>query len=35
VDGMVALAMAMGVSLKDKKEEEPINVYETRGLREL
>lgn len=35
IDGMVALAMAMGVSLKDVQEKEEINVYEKRGMRIL
>lgn len=35
IDGMVSLAMAMGVCLKDVKEEEKINVYEERGLIDL
>ncbi|TLP41047.1 terminase large subunit [Arcobacter arenosus] len=33
VDGMVALAEAVGVYLTDKKEEEEINPYEDRGFR--
>jgi len=34
VDGMVALAMAIGVKLLSKKEEE-TNPYQNRGLRSL
>lgn len=32
IDGMVSLAMAMGVCLKDVQEEEKVNVYEKRGM---
>lgn len=35
VDGMVALAMSLGVAMVDVKEEEVVNVYEGRGLRIL
>lgn len=34
VDGMVSLAMALGIALIDKKEED-TNVYEHRGMRSL
>jgi len=35
VDGMVSLAMSLGVAMSDMKEEEKINIYEERGLRML
>jgi len=35
VDGMVALAMAIGIAIKDIEEKEDENVYEGRGLRIL
>lgn len=35
IDGMVSLAMALGVCLKDIKEQEEVNIYEERGLIDL
>lgn len=35
VDGMVALAMALGVALKDIEEKPEINIYQERGLIDL
>jgi len=35
VDGMVSLAMAIGIAIKDVEEKEDENVYEGRGLRIL
>lgn len=35
VDGAVALAMALGICLKDTEEEQKVNVYEKRGMRIL
>ena len=33
VDGMVALAMALGICILDTKEEEEVNVYENQGMK--
>jgi len=35
VDGMVSLAMALGIAMDDTKEKEKTNVYEGRGMRIL
>ena len=35
VDGMVALAMAIGIAILDTEEPEEKNVYEDRGMRDL
>lgn len=35
VDGMVSLAMALGVAIKDIEEKEEENIYNTRGLIDL
>lgn len=35
VDGMVALAMALGIAIKDIEEKEEESIYNTRGLLEL
>lgn len=32
IDGMVALAQAIGIAIKDIKEKEEINIYQSRGL---
>lgn len=35
IDSMVALAMALGICLKDTEEDEKVNIYEKRGMRIL